>query len=56
MIYLQAKRWEGTVGRPEVQKFVRELQGQRAKNEFSLQQEDSQTIQVVFTLLNLFKY
>lgn len=31
MIYLQAKRWEGTVGRPEIQKFAGALQGQRAK-------------------------
>lgn len=31
VIYLQAKRWEGTVGRPEVQKFVGALHGQRAK-------------------------
>lgn len=31
VIYLQAKRWEGTVGRPEVQKFAGALQGQRAK-------------------------
>lgn len=31
MIYLQAKRWEGVVGRPEIQKFVGALQGQRAK-------------------------
>lgn len=30
LIYLQAKRWEGTVGRPEVQKFAGALQGQRA--------------------------
>lgn len=29
-IYLQAKRWESTVGRPEIQKFVGALQGQRA--------------------------
>lgn len=29
-IYLQAKRWEGTVGRPEIQKFAGALQGQRA--------------------------
>ncbi len=29
-IYLQAKRWEATVGRPELQKFVGALQGQRA--------------------------
>lgn len=31
VIYLQAKRWDGTVGRPEVQKFVGALQGKRAK-------------------------
>ena len=31
VIYLQAKRWEGIVGRPEIQKFVGALQGQRAK-------------------------
>ena len=30
-IYLQAKKWEGTVGRPEVQKFVGALQGRRAR-------------------------
>lgn len=30
-IYIQAKRWEGTVGRPEVQKFAGALQGQRAR-------------------------
>lgn len=30
-IYLQAKRWEGTVGRPEIQKFVGALQGKRAR-------------------------
>lgn len=30
VIYLQAKRWEGVVGRPEVQKFAGALQGQRA--------------------------
>jgi restriction system protein len=29
-IYVQAKRWEGSVGRPEIQKFVGALQGQRA--------------------------
>ena len=29
-IYIQAKRWEGAVGRPEIQKFVGALQGQRA--------------------------
>jgi len=31
IIYVQAKRWEATVGRPEVQKFAGALQGQRAK-------------------------
>lgn len=31
MIYLQAKRWEGTVGRPELQKFVGALHGKRAR-------------------------
>ncbi|MBI5894174.1 MAG: restriction endonuclease [Deltaproteobacteria bacterium] len=31
VIYIQAKRWEGTVGRPEIMKFVGALQGQRAK-------------------------
>jgi restriction system protein len=30
VIYIQAKRWEGSVGRPEVQKFAGALQGQRA--------------------------
>lgn len=29
-IYLQAKKWEGPVGRPEVQRFVGALAGQRA--------------------------
>ncbi len=31
IIYIQAKRWDSTVGRPEVQKFAGALQGQRAK-------------------------
>lgn len=31
VIYIQAKRWENTVGRPEIQKFAGALQGQRAK-------------------------
>jgi restriction system protein len=30
VIYIQAKRWEGTIGRPEIQKFAGALQGQRA--------------------------
>jgi restriction system protein len=29
-IYVQAKRWEGTVGRPDIQKFAGALQGHRA--------------------------
>ncbi len=31
VIYLQAKKWEGTVGRPDIQKFVGALHGKRAK-------------------------
>jgi restriction system protein len=31
VIYLQAKRWEGSVGRPDIQKFVGALHGKRAK-------------------------
>jgi restriction system protein len=31
VIYLQAKRWDTTVGRPEIQKFAGALQGQRAR-------------------------
>lgn len=31
IIYVQAKRWEGVVGRPELQKFVGALAGQGAK-------------------------
>ncbi len=31
IIYLQAKRWGNTVGRPEIQKFAGALQGQRAR-------------------------
>ena len=30
-IYIQAKRWEGAVGRPEIQKFVGALHGQKAR-------------------------
>lgn len=30
-IYIQAKRWQGTVGRPEIQKFVGALHGKRAR-------------------------
>jgi restriction system protein len=31
IIYIQAKRWDGSVGRPEIQKFVGALHGKRAK-------------------------
>jgi len=30
-IYIQAKRWDSVVGRPEIQKFAGALQGQRAR-------------------------
>lgn len=30
-IYIQAKRWQGTVGRPDIQRFTGALMGQRAK-------------------------
>ncbi len=31
VIYIQAKRWEGTVSSPEIQKFVGALQGKKAR-------------------------
>ena len=31
VIYIQAKRWESTVGRPIVQAFAGSLEGQRAR-------------------------
>jgi restriction system protein len=31
VVYVQAKRWEATVSRPEIQKFVGALHGQRAR-------------------------
>ena len=31
VIYVQAKKWEGVVGRPEIHKFVGALEGKRAK-------------------------
>jgi restriction system protein len=30
-IYIQAKRWQGTVGRPDIQRFVGALAGQKAR-------------------------
>lgn len=31
VVYIQAKKWDGTVGRPDIQKFVGALHGKRAK-------------------------
>jgi restriction system protein len=31
VIYIQAKRWDGTVGRPDIHKFAGALQGQRSR-------------------------
>ncbi|WP_410348672.1 restriction endonuclease, partial [Yoonia sp.] len=31
VIYIQAKKWEGAVGRPEIQKFAGALMGKFAK-------------------------
>jgi len=31
VIYIQAKKWEGPVGRPEIQKFIGALSGKKAK-------------------------
>jgi restriction system protein len=31
LVYLQAKKWDSTVGRPEIQRFVGALHGKRAK-------------------------
>ncbi len=31
IVYVQAKRWDGPVGRPEIQRFAGALQGQRAR-------------------------
>ncbi len=31
MIYIQAKRWDNTIGRPEIMKFAGALEGQRAR-------------------------
>ncbi len=47
VIYVQAQRWEGTVSRPEIQKFVGALQGKKARkgifittSDFSKQAKD----------------
>ncbi len=36
VIYLQAKKWEGTVGHPEIQKFVGALHHKRARKGVSI--------------------
>ena len=40
VIYIQAKRWDGTVGRSEIQKFAGALQGQRAKKRIFITTSD----------------
>jgi restriction system protein len=30
-LYIQAKKWDGVIGHPEIQKFAGAIQGQRAK-------------------------
>lgn len=42
-IYIQAKRWQGTVGRPEIQKFVGALQGKRARKGIFITMSDFST-------------
>lgn len=41
VLYIHAKKWDGIIGRPEIQKFAGALQGQRKeiKKEFLLLQE-----------------
>jgi restriction endonuclease Mrr len=36
VVYVQAKRWDGPVGRPEIQKFAGALEGQRARKGISI--------------------
>jgi restriction system protein len=60
MIYVQAKRWEGIVGRPDIQKFAGALQGRRAKKGVLLTTSDftqeaidySTTIDTTIVLIN----
>lgn len=40
IVYVQAKRWAGVVGRPEIQKFAGALQGRRAKKGIFLTTSD----------------
>jgi restriction system protein len=60
VIYVQAKRWDSAVGRPEIQKFAGALQGQRARkgifittSDFSREAEDyAQRIESRIILIN----
>lgn len=60
VIYVQAKRWDSAVGRPEIQKFAGALQGQRAKkgifittSDFTREAEDyAQRIDSRMVLIN----
>ncbi len=60
VIYVQAKRWDSAVGRPEIQKFAGALQGQRARkgifittSDFSREAEDyAQRIDSRIILIN----
>ncbi len=47
IIYIQAKRWENTVGRPEIQKFAGALQGQKLKKEYSLLHQSLQRMPLI---------
>ena len=52
MVYIQAKRWEGSVGRPLVQAFAGSLEGRRARKGVlittsSFTQDAKQYVQVI---------
>lgn len=59
-IYIQAKRWQGTVGRPDIQRFAGALQGQRARKGIFITTSDfskeavayASTIQNTIVLVN----
>lgn len=53
VVYIQAKRWEGTVSRPEIQKFVGALEGQKArKGVFITTSDFSQSARDYASLVN----
>jgi len=53
IVYIQAKRWDSTVGRPEIQKFAGALQGQRPqKGIFITTSQFSQTAYDYVSLLD----